>query len=103
MADFRHAYYKVAETPAPERPALAGAKESEETLCDRYGASRQDWVYCWKCDMPITLEERATRPCFHPDRGMFHAHCPKPGPAPIMPVAERTARAERLGKATNDR
>jgi len=97
MAHFKRAYYLAAAVPEA-RPALAGESSDELTPSDIYGSSQDLWVYCHLCDMVISLEERATEPIWEPGRGLQHARCPRRGGAPIMPAAERAARAERLSR-----
>ena len=66
MAHFKRAYYVVAAAPE-SRPALPGETSHDRTYSDIYGSSQDDWVYCGRCDMAISLEERATSPSA--DRG----------------------------------
>jgi hypothetical protein len=93
MAAFRSAYKEAAAAPADSE--VRGG----EALRDLYGSSETLWVFCWRCDMAISLAELSTDPHYRPGRGLCHRRCPEPGTAPIMPAAERLERAEkRLGK-----
>jgi len=99
MADFRSAYL-LASTAAPERPALPGRAEdgTAERNRELYGSIQDEWVYCWKCDMAITLEERSTNPHYREGYGLYHARCPRRGSAPSIPNRERLLREEHFRK-----
>lgn len=101
MADFRKAYF--AASTAAERPRLAlpGKTDGQTTLRDLYGQDESEWVYCCRCDLAITLEERARDPIEWPGRGLQHAHCPHPGTAPRMPADQRAERAEKMSKRSD--
>ena len=67
---------------------------------DWYGSSVKDWVYCWRCNMAIRLEERDTTAVHAPGLGLRHDRCPLRGTAPLMPVEamnEREAYWQRKG------
>jgi len=94
MADLKSAYDEAALLPVA-RPALPAGRG--ETGCDfaaEYGHDRRSWVYCWKCGMAISLEERATSARFRSNYGLEHAACPRPGAAPLIPVHLRLEREE---------
>lgn len=74
---------------------------------DLYGVRQDEWIYCWKCDMPLTLEEisgpphssytdAATYPPFDAGRGFYHQHCPRRGSRPTMPNHLKRRREENL-------
>jgi hypothetical protein len=96
MADVKKHYHMAAAVPREELPQLPPGPPQEfpVTLLDLYGTHQDDWVYCWRCDMAISLEELSGRPFFDERRGLFHARCPKGGSAPAMPVHLRIARQE---------
>lgn len=100
MADFRSAYLTASLTAAPDRKALPGRAEAGTAERNRelYGRDPDDWVYCWKCDQAITLEERSTNPHYREGRGLFHARCPRRGSAPTIPNRERLIRDEHYRK-----
>ena len=104
MADFRAAYKVAAADPPEDRPALPAGDQQGPDLFDLYGSSQNDWVYCYLCDMAISLEERATEPHYRPGKGLRHKRCPKAGSAPIMPPVQRMERAEKqIGKPQQTR
>jgi hypothetical protein len=98
MADFRKTYLIVSTAPEQPRAALPGEVAQHITLLDRFGEDQDSWVFCWQCDMALTLEERATDALFDRLRGLHHARCPRPGTAPIMPADQRAKRAEWLSR-----
>jgi hypothetical protein len=101
VADLRSAYYVALALAGSDRPALPPGDEGpSESLRDRYGENQKDWVYCWRCDMALTLEERDSSHLsgYDESRGMYHHRCPKNGAAPHIPAGERMARDEYLGK-----
>lgn len=104
MADFRAAY-KVAAADLPEdRPALPAGDQQGPDLVDLYGSSQNDWVYCYLCDMAISLEERSTELHYRSGKGLRHKRCPKVGSVPIMPPVQRMERAEKqLGRPQQTR
>jgi hypothetical protein len=85
--------------PQEQRPALpsGGAKE-DGSLRDRYGSTQTDWVYCWRCDMAISLDDLQDHSGYDPARGLFHLRCPRPGSAPLIPMAEALKRNEAFDK-----
>jgi len=97
VADFRAAYRRAAARPDDYTALPAGAHSGDDTtLTDTYGSC--EWVYCWRCDMALTLEERATDAPYDPVRGLYHRRCPRGGAAPIIPAGERIARQEYFEK-----
>jgi len=98
MADFRSAYELARSMPDESLPALPPAKGEGEAvdLRDVYGLAIGDWVFCWRCDMAISLEERDTTARYDERRGLCHAVCPPRGSAPTIPVGERLRRDEAL-------
>lgn len=91
IADFRAAYRLAAERK--DTPQLHGRADAD-VFTDTYGYDQKHWVYCWKCDMAIPIEDQYLH---DPDRGLFHPKpCPKPGEAPLMPVGERMERREQF-------
>lgn len=96
MADFLAAYKIAAAQPEDGRPALPAGDQDPNapTLLDLYGSNRDEWVYCWKCDMAVTLEELSTNPHYRQGRGLHHRRCPKSGSAPIIPQHLRIEREE---------
>lgn len=94
MADLRSAYDEAALLPVT-RPALpAGRDEAGCDFAAEYGHDRRSWVYCWRCDMAISLEERATTARFRPGYGLEHVQCPRSGSAPVIPVHLRLEREQ---------
>ena len=59
-----------------------------------YGSEQGAWVYCFKCDMVVSLEERATSARYREDHGMCHAKCPPRGSRPSIPNGKRLERDE---------
>jgi len=98
MADFRSAYQAAASLPAADVLALpAGDEDGRGSLEDRYGTAQEAWVYCWRCDMALTLQERSTAP-FDEIRGFRHSRCPKPGSAPTIPNKDRLERNDHFDR-----
>lgn len=99
VADFRSAYYLVLSLPC-DTLALPPGDDDEafEPLRDRYGENQKDWVYCWRCDMALSLEERGGKCGYDFSRGLYHYACPKKGSVPAIPSAERVARNEYFDK-----
>ena len=96
MAEAKTHYHIAAAVPqqnALQLPA-GGGKEEGPSLEDIYGSHQPDWIYCWRCDMAISLEERSGKPFYDEHRGLFHDKCPKTGAAPSMPVHSRIERQE---------
>lgn len=99
MADFRSAYNLAATLPDDDVKALPGARGEQQTEWeDIYGAHQGQWVYCWRCDMAITLDERCDEPLHHAAKGLRHRQCPRSGSAPVMPVHLRLKREEYFSK-----
>lgn len=96
MADMRSAYNEAAGRPPGAGPALPPGQDAggEPSLRDIYGEAQDRWVYCWRCDMAITLEERATAPHYDPERGLYHGRCPRNGSAPLIPRGQQIRRDE---------
>ncbi|MGO8683992.1 MAG: hypothetical protein ACLQUT_05365 [Thermoleophilia bacterium] len=59
--------------------------EAQRTQEDRYlyGSSRNSWVYCDRCRMAITLDERCDSAVYVTDSGWHHAVCPPRGTRPL--------------------
>jgi hypothetical protein len=72
---------------------------SGRDLRDVFGADPSGWVFCARCDMAISLEERALVAWYLPGRGLVHGRCPRPGSAPRMPEKERAARVVAYARA----
>jgi len=93
MAEF-DTYYRQAAAFSTEGyaelPAGTGAEATD--MLETYGSRQEDWIYCWKCDMAIALEELAARPYYSERRGLHHERCPRKGSAPLMPVHLRLER-----------
>jgi hypothetical protein len=101
VADLRSAYYVALAVAGSQRAALPPGDEGpSESLRDRYGENQKAWVYCWRCDMALTLEERDSVRLsgYDESRGLHHRRCPKNGSAPHIPAGERMARDEYFGK-----
>jgi len=99
MAELREAYR--AETANREAALLelpGDVDPAAASLADRYGAEQRDWVYCWKCDMAISLKERAGAPVFTEGLGLSHHRCPKGGSSPLIPQYMRTDRDDYWAK-----
>lgn len=98
IADFRSAYRESSISARDERLALpSGDAETDPSLIDRFGPNVSGWVYCWRCDMALTLAERDS--CgYDPMRGLFHNDCPPHGSAPTMPSDRASARNTVLAK-----
>jgi len=95
MAELRASYREVVAIADEAPKQLAGEVDADApTLRDRYGAEQRDWVYCWRCDMAISLEERCDG-VVHTERlGLAHRICPKHGAAPRIPEHERSERED---------
>lgn len=99
MADFRSAYNAAAAAPEETRPTLPAGPDADDTdIYGAYGATQGEWVYCWRCDMAITLDELATTAGFDKGRGFCHTRCPQPGAAPLIPRVEKLERDERFSR-----
>jgi len=108
MSEFREAYNVVVTRGAShlDSYAVTGGEEDVdygETLRELYGSSRNDWVYCYRCDMAVTLEERSGEPTYAAGHGFRHAKCPKEGLAPMMPAWRKLEREERKAKRPRSR
>lgn len=84
MAEFREAYNVALSNPSGQRMLGDGVQQTID-YSDTFGSAQDDWLYCWQCDMAITLEERATDPHYREGKGMHHKSCPPRGSAPSMP------------------
>ena len=99
MAEIRDAYRAVTEALEAEVLLLEGDVDPDApTLADVYGHIRSDWVFCWKCDMAVSLDERSgisNKPAVYHERlGLRHRVCPKSGSAPLIPTYLRNEREE---------
>lgn len=96
MADVKKHYHIAAAVPRATLPQLPAGKPGEhtDTMADIYGASEDHWIWCWRCDLAISLEDQSLHSLWDEQRGLFHVKCPKPGSAPSMPVGLRIARSE---------
>lgn len=96
MAEMRTFYTQALAVPCENALQLQAGEcdVPAPSLLDLYGSHQADWIYCWKCDMAISLEELSGMPRFDERRGLFHKKCPKSGAAPAMPVHLRIARQE---------
>lgn len=95
MADLKTAYYEAAALPGEDALLLpSGGVQETLTQGDVYGAIREDWVYCWRCDMAISLKDQEETAVYDSRRGFAHRHCPRPGSAPSIPTRERLERDE---------
>lgn len=107
MADVKGAYLSVCSGMQSDRQQQASYiglpgqvsttsthKKAPYNNLDWYGHSVKDWVYCWRCNMAIRLEERDTTAVYTPKLGLRHAHCPRRGTAPMMPVVELNERQQ---------
>ncbi len=107
MSAFRESYLRELDTSpaAPaDRPLLGAGDEATyrngrrqtnaEKNQDLYGSSVDDWVYCWQCDLAITLAELDTDATYRQGYGFRHHRCPPHGSRPSIPNAERRTRAE---------
>lgn len=97
IADFRSAYYLVLQEPS-DSLALPPGDEVPTNLRDLYGQNQKEWVYCWRCDMALTLTERDSSCGYDLARGMYHHVCPHNGSAPTIPAWERVKRNEYFDK-----
>ena len=101
FADFRSAYRLAEVHVRDDRLALpSGNANPDDTLRDLYGEDQNGWVYCWRCDMALTLEGRATMKGvgYDASRGLYHRSCPKGGSAPLIPSWEKSPRDEGFRK-----
>lgn len=100
MADFRSAYYQAATLPSDQFAPLPAAPGEDKTpaLEDVYGQRRDQWVYCWRCDMALTMDDICDSAVYDEQRGLRHGRCPKSGTAPLMPVAARLEREDHWRK-----
>lgn len=102
MADFRTAYYAAAALPGDDfalLPAGDVPKDATPALEDVYGQRRDEWVYCWRCDMALTLDDLCDYSAVYDERrGLRHLRCPESGSAPMMPTAARLEREEHWRK-----
>lgn len=95
MAELRSAYREVIENRDEAPLGLPGKVDADApTLADLYGHERQGWVYCWRCDMAISLADQCGGPAFAERLGLRHRTCPKPGTSPHMPEYLRTERED---------
>lgn len=100
MADFRTAYYGAAALPGDDFKMLPAGKTKAPTpaLEDVYGHRRDEWIYCWKCDQAISLDDQYEGAYWDATRGVHHHRCPAAGSAPCIPTAQRLAREEHWRK-----
>lgn len=95
MAELRDHYDEAALRPIGTMLALPSAKtaapHSDYGLT--YGHNREQWVYCWKCDMAISLEQQEVA-YWDELRGLRHEECPRKGSAPTIPTHLRLARED---------
>jgi len=95
MADFRSAYWSAAAEPDEETLALPAAPgEPAPSLDDVYGSCREDWLYCWRCDQAISINDQFDNSVYDHLRGMAHGKCPPQGSAPHIPKKELLEREE---------
>lgn len=93
MADFRDAYYEAAALPGDDMLALPSAEGSVQPhLTDTYGHRVEEWVWCHRCDMAISLGDRLGNAVFDTRRGLRHIECPSGGSAPVIPTKQRLER-----------
>lgn len=97
VADFKSAYYEALAIGA-DTLALPPGDEVPTRLRDIYGENQKEWVYCWRCDMALTLGERDGDSGYDGSRGFYHRTCPRNGSAPLIPASERTKRNEYFDK-----
>lgn len=110
MSEFRAAYLRALEDRPNGGDEIEGRRllnGKTETNADvnqgLYGASVKSWVYCWQCDMAISLDERLETAQYRHQYGWAHATCPPHGSRPSIPNDERRLRAEywqRVGVST---
>lgn len=100
MADFRVAYYAAAALPSEDTILLPAGdgKQAAPALEDVYGTRRDQWVYCWRCDMAISLSDMDNNHIYDEQRGLRHGRCPDSGSAPMIPTAARLEREEHWRK-----
>lgn len=94
MADFRGAYFEVLAISDSARRQLPSGQDDDEgqSLRDRYGSNQDHWVYCWRCDMAVSMDDLEGRIGYDVSRGMYHLSCPRNGSAPTIPAVERAQR-----------
>jgi hypothetical protein len=93
MADFRDAYYEAAALPGDDMLALPPAEGSVAPhLTDTYGHRVEEWVFCWRCDRALSLDDYDGHITFDERRGLRHIECPSDGSAPIIPTRQRLER-----------
>jgi hypothetical protein len=95
MAELRSSYRDVLAVDDELPKQLAGEVDKDApSLRDRYGSEQGEWVYCWRCDMAISLDERYSG-VVHTERlGLSHRRCPMSGAAPRIPEQERSDRED---------
>jgi hypothetical protein len=101
MSEFRAAYLKTLEDrpiggdQVNGRRLLNGKVETNaEANQALYGSAVDSWVYCWQCDMAVTLDERLDSARYRHRYGWAHDTCPPHGSRPSIPNDERRLRAE---------
>lgn len=97
MADFMKYYHEAAAIPRENALQLPAGDDDATgpSLQDIYGSHQDDWIYCWKCDMAISMDDVLDEKVrYDGRRGLCHGRCPKSGSAPAMPVHLRIARQE---------
>lgn len=94
MAEFREAYNVALTAPQKLRSLSSGDHHQTIDFSDTFGSEQADWCYCYKCDMALTLEERATEPHYTEGNGLCHKSCPRHGSAPTMPTWMKLKREE---------
>jgi len=101
MADFKSAYWAEAAEPDDDvlaLPAAPGAPKAPSAQ-DIYGHRSEEWIYCWKCDQAISLDDQYEGAFWDDRRGVYHHKCPPAGSAPHIPTKELLAREEYYRKA----
>lgn len=101
FADFRAAYRLAEMVGRDDRLALPSGNDTPDpTLRDRFGENQAGWVYCWRCDMALTIVDREAMKDvgYDPHRGLHHRTCPAPGSAPLIPSWEKVARDDAFRK-----
>jgi hypothetical protein len=99
MAQFRSGYWEAAAEPDDETLALPAAPgEIKPELSDIYGHRREEWIYCWRCDQAISIDDQFENVIYDERRGMAHHKCPREGSAPHMPTKDTLERQERWRK-----
>lgn len=93
VADFRKAYYAALARCSESVDVDAGESPDDHmSLRERYGFNQSDWVYCWRCDQALVVDEDGVG--YDGLRGFYHYSCPKKGSAPLIPQKERLWRDE---------